>query len=470
MANITGSSSSSSSSLQAAPNTITYIAITFIIAILAIILNSAEIHLIRQKWKKATDFEVLLLNLGIADLLSGIGFVVLASLRAVNYPTKPSSISDSLVAFSILGFFCVASAKLVITIGIERLLAIKLPLKHRLWHTNRMTMYKTVLAVWIASFVFINSVVISGYLIQKSKGQKAVVSRNLGYAFAAYLTLCVCTVFVTYSWLTHLVIKRATNLLNFDKKEYKQSPQTIKIAVKKEKATIVICRLVAATYLVCNVPIVVALYRGKFDSVSISLTNLNAVINPLIYFFKGFAEKWYAKKKLVVSLSDAGGSNDNLGSPSPKVLKSESYLHMKEVNKVTRDKSLNQNGRGSGSSRDKGERPINQFESTHKARNDDLSQPNDQESNGSMNKGEERQNSLQSSVERERQHFAEMVIENDQEARSSKDVGEEHLGEKLDSFIDIETVNLNLISPSPTTTKTDSSLLSEDLDAKTSGN
>ena len=390
MANTTGSSSSSSA-LLAAPNTITYMTITFIIAILAIILNSTEIHLIRQKWKKATDFEVLLLNLGIADLLSGIGFAVLGSVRAVNYPTKPSSASHSLVAYGLLGFFCVASAKLVITIGIERLLAIKLPLKHRLWHTNRKTMYKTVIGVWIASFIFINSVIISGYLIQKSKGQNAVVSQNLGYAFAAYLTLCVCTVFVTYSWLTHLVIKRATNLLNFDKKEYKQSPKAIKIAVKKERATIIICRLVAVTFIVCNVPIVVALYRGKFDSVSISLANLNAVINPLIYFFKGYTEKWYAKKKLAVSMSDTGGSNDNLDSPSPKVFKSESSISMKEVNKVKQDNLSKQNGNGSSSSRDKGERPVNQFESTHKAGDDNVLVPNDQESNGSMNQDEERQ-------------------------------------------------------------------------------
>ena len=71
----------------------------------------------------------------------------------------------------------------------------------------------------------------------------------------------------------------------------------------------------------------------------------------------------------------------------------------------------------------------------------------------------------------------EMVIENDQEQRISKDVGEiskdvgeEHLGEKLDLFIDVATVNLNLVSRSPTTAKTDSSLVSEDLDAQTSGN
>ena len=441
--------SGSSSAMQASPNTIAYITITFIIAILAIILNSTEIYLIRKKWKKATDFEVLLLNLGIADLLSGIGYGVMASLSAVAYVTKSSRTREfSLVAVSIMGFFCAASAKLVLIIGIERLLAIKLPLKHRLWHTNRKTMYKRILAMWTSSFIFINCAILSDHFIQKSKGQKAVMSRNLGYTLAAYLTLGICTVLVTYAWLSHLVIKRATNLLNFDKKDYKQSPKAIIMAVKKEKATIIICRLVAATYLACNVPIVVALYRGKFDSVSVSLANLNAVINPLIYFFKGFAEKWYAKKKLAVSTSDTGGSSDNLDSPSPKVSKSESSSNMKEVNKVKQDHLSKMNGPGLRCLGGKGDRPMNQFDAEHNTGNGKLSRLTDLEPERSRSNDEEHVYNLQSSEEKKAETTAGnsvLCVQTDQESRSSKGMGEDLRGtllNKLDSDMNAEKVNL----------------------------
>ena len=451
-------SSGSSSAIQASPNTISYITITFIIAILAIILNLTEIHLIRRKWKTATDFEVLLLNLGIADLLSGIGYGVIASLSAVAYTKKSSRTREfSLVAVSILGFFCAASAKVVLIIGIERLLAIKLPLKHRLWHTNRKTMYKRILVLWTSVFIFINCAILSDYFIQKSKGQRAVMSRNLGYTLAAYLTLGVCTVFVTYLWLSHLVIKRATKLLNFDKRDYKKSPKVIITAVKKEKATIIVCRLVAATYLVCNVPIVVALYRGKFDSVSVSLTNLNAVINPLIYFFKGYAEKWYAKKKLAVSMSDTGGSSDNLDSPSPKVSKPESCLNMKEVNRVKQSKIENiniensiskMNDHGLGCSGDKGDRPMNQYDATHNTGNSNLSRPKDLESESSRINDEKHVNNLQSSEEKKAETIAgisDLCLQTDRESRNSKGTGEDQGGtllNKLDSVMDAEEVNL----------------------------
>eukprot|EP00112_Aurelia_sp_Birch-Aquarium-sp1_P008485 Seg1936.3 transcript_id=Seg1936.3/GoldUCD/mRNA.D3Y31 product="Platelet-activating factor receptor" protein_id=Seg1936.3/GoldUCD/D3Y31 len=447
MANITGSTSSPST-IQAASTTVFYITLTFTIAVLAIILNGIEIHMIRRKWKKATDFEVLLLNLGIADLLSGIGYVVIASLRAVAYATKSSSAGHSLVLFGILAFFSSASVKLVFIIGFERLFAIKLPLKHRLWHTNRNTLYKRVIAVWIVTFIFIISAVLSDYLIRKSKGQKAIVSRNLGYALATYLTLGIFTVAVTYIWLSHIVIKRATKLLNFDKKDYKQSPKAIIKAVKNEKATIIICRLVAATFFVCNIPIVVALYRAKLDIVSVSLTNLNAVINPLIYFFKGYAERWYAKKKLAVSSSDTGGSNDNLDSPSLKETKSETSLGMKKLNQVKDDNLTKMNGKGSVSSNDEGERPMNQFDATHKLGNENLSRPEDPESERPRSKHDERLNSLPSSEEKEAETIAgngDLCIEYDEDSRSSKDRGQEQCEvfiKKIDLFVDAEQVDL----------------------------
>eukprot|EP00112_Aurelia_sp_Birch-Aquarium-sp1_P023508 Seg703.7 transcript_id=Seg703.7/GoldUCD/mRNA.D3Y31 product="hypothetical protein" protein_id=Seg703.7/GoldUCD/D3Y31 len=243
--------------------------------------------------------------------MSAIGLLAMVSFDTVNYVNKaPKEAVYTLFAMGIVGYFSAVSAKLVVVIGIERLIAIKLPLKHRLWHTTRKTIYKRIIASWVVTFTFVGLAYLVDYVIQKSKGQTAMVSSNLAYALAAYLTLGAGAVFVTYAWLSNLVINRSTPLLKIDKMDYKRSPKATRKAARKENATIIICRLVAATYLVCNIPIIVALYRGYIDSVSSTLFDLNPVINPLIYFFKGYAEKQYAKKRIASANGDKSAVKD----------------------------------------------------------------------------------------------------------------------------------------------------------------
>ena len=216
--------------------------------------------------------------------------------------------------------------KLVVVIGLERLLAIKLPLKHRLWHTNRKTMYMQVSGSWCLSAVAMSGAVLIDYFIQISKvhngkgqsntgqnntgqyvqGQSVAVSRKLGYAMAAYISGGVLAILIIYPLVCNTIIKLTKNRLKFDKKDYEKDPKMIKLALKKEKATIVICKIVLMTFLVCNVPFVVAMYRGTVDEISANLTNLSAAANPLIYFFKGYVERCYGKRKIVVSSTESG--------------------------------------------------------------------------------------------------------------------------------------------------------------------
>ena len=402
MANAIGSSSSTSA-LQVAPNTILINVILFVIAAFAIILNLTEIHLIRKKWKKATDFEVLLMNLGIADFLSGIGFLVIASLATAAYAKKePKSSYYSFISMGVVTFFCIVSTKLVIVIGIERLLAIKLPLKHRLWHTNRKTMYRRIGAVWVVSLIVIGLAYLSDYYIQKSKGQSAMMSRSLAYALAAYLSLGSCIVIVTYTWLLQAVIKRSENSFNFDKKEYKKSPNICRKAFCKEKATVIVCSLVSGTFLVCNIPTIVALYSGKMSGTGVSLSSLNSVMNPLIYFFKGYVEKRYSKRRLRVSSNDTGSSSE---SPSLKPKNSDSSSKSENLSTESNGK-LKPNGQKSGALRDKGQTSQMESDSPSKMaviyeeKHSDLSKSNGYESGSLRDRGEGSLNKIDSPDEK----------------------------------------------------------------------
>ena len=393
MANVIGSSSSTSA-LKVAPNTIHLNVILLVIAVFAIILNLTEIHLIRKKWKKATDFEVLLLHLGIADFLTGIGFLVIASLGIAAYAKKePKSNYYSFISMGVVTFFCIVSTKFVIVIGIERLLAIKLPLKHRLWHTTRKTMYKRIGAVWVVSLIVISSAYLSDYFIQKSKGRSGPMSRFLAYALAAYLSLGACIVIVTYSWLLQAVVKRSEKSFNFDKKDYKKSPNICRKAFCKEKATVIVCWLVSGTFLVCNIPTIVALYSGEMSGAAVSLSSLNSVMNPLIYFFKGYVEKRYSKRRLTVSSSDTGSSSEMRESPSLKAKNSD--LSSKSENPSTESNGkLKPNGQMSGGLRDRGQtsqmksNSPSQMAVINEEKHDDLSKSNGHESGSLKDRGE----------------------------------------------------------------------------------
>ena len=314
---------------------VSFLVITFCIALSGTILNSIELRLIWRKWRKATDFEVLLFHLAISDFTSAIGLVATACFFAIMYITNSYSMFYLWVSMALSGFFYMVSMKLVLIIGFERLLAIKLPLKHRLWHANRKILYRKICGAWMLSAIIISATVLSDYFVQTTQGpsttgqnntvhyvkgegatvqnntvnnvedRTVTVSRNMGYAIATYMSCGVLALLIIYAWVSSLVVMRAESLLSVDKKDYKRDPKIMKLAKKKERATIIICRMVLLAFLVCNVPATVGLYRGNLDHISAHLSNLNTVANPLIYFFKGYIERCYSKKKIVLSQTES---------------------------------------------------------------------------------------------------------------------------------------------------------------------
>lgn len=312
MANITRSSHTSSGIEVFTPN-LPFLVIAYSISISAIILNSTEICLILRKWKKATDFEVLLFHLAVTDLLSSTGNLSISILFTHFYLKEYMDKFYMWVTFGLVGFFYVLSMKLILIIGFERLCAVKLPLKHRLWHSDRKNLYRKICGAWILNAILVCGAVVIDYFIQSTavdndKGQHVTVSHNLGYAVATYMSCGVLTILIIYTWVSRLVVVRAANLLSFDKNDYKHDPKIMKLAKKKERATIIICRMVLVTFLACNVPVTIALYFGKFEHVSSTLSHMNAVVNPLIYFFKGYIENKFDKRKVVENLDESGGT------------------------------------------------------------------------------------------------------------------------------------------------------------------
>ncbi|XP_065063819.1 mas-related G-protein coupled receptor member A6-like [Rhopilema esculentum] len=288
--------------------------ISLLVAVFAIVLNILEIRVILRKFKKATDFELVLLNLSIADLLSGLDFAVISCFSIHAYRNSPNGIKvNSDLVFAVILFSTSTSTTFVIFIGLERFFAVKLPLKHRMFHTDRRRFLYCLLGTWLFNFVITTlAMVIDKFALRSD--QLHVGSDGLGYFVASYLTLGSLFIIILYTWLGHTILVRSVKLLDFDKKDPTLNPKVIKRAMKKEKATIFVCILVLASFLACNLPLVAQLYQASLDSLSAIVMKLNTVLNPLVYFFKGYLEKRYAKISKIPLVKDDSNQATIFGS------------------------------------------------------------------------------------------------------------------------------------------------------------
>ena len=312
--------------------TLPFLALSYTIIFFAVLLNAREIQLIAKKMRKATDFEIVLLNLAIADLINSLLLIGVTILVHYHYLDAKFRLKGSLFwVFSTLTFSMTVSVTFVAAIGIERFLAIRVPLQHRLWHTKRKRLIKCIAMTWVIDVILTMSVVLIDYL---QRGRRInLLTQSLAYFYAGLLTFSALLIIVLYIWVLHLMLLRSLTLFNFDKKALKINPKLMRKALKKEKSSVLVCALVVVAFFVCNVPIIVDLFQAKLTRSAAIMLKLSAVLNPLIYFFKGYLEKRYAKMKLVSSNDNSEGSkgNDKTGQGSKGTTTEGRKLHMDGV-------------------------------------------------------------------------------------------------------------------------------------------
>ena len=278
--------------------TVTFFVASYAIAAIGLVLNFVEIHLIVRVWNRATDFELVLLNLAVADVLNCVVYAALTGiLQYMLNDTSSRADVSWVVVFNM--FSIMASTSFVIVVGVERFFAAKLPLRHRLWHTSRRKLLVCISITWgfditaSVTLALINYFTIgTGFIFA---------STELSYFVAALFTTGLVLVLALYLWLGNLILMRSIKLFEFDSKDFSVNTKSIKRAMKKERATVIVCALVVILLFICDLPIVADLYLRRLTETSMLLLKLNSIANPVIYFFKGYFEKYYTKKTLVRS-------------------------------------------------------------------------------------------------------------------------------------------------------------------------
>lgn len=266
---------------------------------LGLTLNSIEIHLLRRNWSRTTHFEIILLYLAGFDLFSAIGTLIIAYFATAYYYITYSYDTYVLAALYFIVILGIASSMLfVIIIGIERLVAIKLPLKHRLWHASKKKLGLSIIFAWLAELVILSVAVILDRLLNKNI---EIASNNLVIALAAILLSGVFVILVLYTLIAIYILKRNSIFVAYDQNS--RDKKLMLELIRKEKATIIVCLLVVVSFFVCNIPFVSAVFRGRNGQAEDILVTVNAVLNPMIYFFKSYMENHWKKRRGDASLS-----------------------------------------------------------------------------------------------------------------------------------------------------------------------
>ena len=282
----------------------------YLMTITALIFNSLEIHLIRKKWHTVTYFEIILLNLAAADILTGLNSLVTSAFFTYYYAANmPANATFITVIYLILIFAVISSTTFVVIIGIERLTSVKMPLKHRIWHSSKRKIVKYLVGTWVV--ILLANVAVILDLRFRSKASALLASTEQKIIVGVYLLLGVFLSVIIYTWIAYLLLKRRSKFLKF---EGGDQGGRLSLEVKKEKASVAVCALLVASFLIFNTPLAVGLFNGRGSSVHCLVVLGNSVVNPLIYFFKTYAEKYLRDRKV-----DAVSKTSEIGADSTQL-------------------------------------------------------------------------------------------------------------------------------------------------------
>ena len=268
----------------------------FSIGLTGVVLNSLEIILIVLKLSKRRStkaFEIFLLSLSCSDILVGLMTVVLIIyLMAAN--SSEFAIPRSNIWFqtflTCMTFSTSTSVLNVLAIGLDRLLAVRYPFKHRTWMSPQRAKI-AVTGIWILNAI----VVCTTVPILVSSPQVVLSVPYVCLASAAAFAFGLVFMFL-YSSILWTVFKTEM------KHDGIQTSEQAKLKATKQRNLAITCTLIMVTFLVCTYPVIIqSIIRiGKVHSnlpFGMIFIILNPIIDPVIYFYKSYMETILPKKQ-----------------------------------------------------------------------------------------------------------------------------------------------------------------------------
>ena len=251
-----------------------------------IILNIVTIHAIRKTALLPKSLRTLLLSLAASDV--GVGLLVQPLyISAVVSGLKRKRIDciSYKGLYVVINLFCISSLLNVVTISVDRFLAVHLHLRYQELVTHKRVI-AAVISIWLLSAI-ISSIIIWNPLF--------IISRVAGFV---NMTVCLILVVIVY-WRIYIVLKRHKNQIRgLQIQEVQQGVQNGDLSnfLKLRKSalgTFYVC----IVFLICYLPFcilsfllmarllsLISLYEAWLYTMT--LVFLNSSLNPVIYCWK----------------------------------------------------------------------------------------------------------------------------------------------------------------------------------------
>ena len=285
--------------------------VCLVLGFVCMALNSTEIILISKKRKVVRTFELILLSFAVADFTVGLsisGFGIYKLTREGHF-----SLNDSMsyLLFTTKIFSVTSSITHILGISVDRFCAVSFPLKHKIWMSRQN-------AKWLIAVIWITSIVLSlvtalPQLLYSSSG--AVNGKNLSKEFIYTSSIPVFlfgAIFIAvYSNIVWKVVIQKERLnQRFNENTVAHFKLVRKIA--QEKTLVLTCVLAVLSFIGCTYPaaiiLLVSAKEAFADTATLILFVSNSILNPFIYFLKGYLDN-QSSKPLTKRFTKVNGSN-----------------------------------------------------------------------------------------------------------------------------------------------------------------
>ena len=254
------------------------------VALTAVFLNIIEIVLI-LRIRKRKAFDKLLLSLAVSDAVVGM---ILSGMKTFHI-AKPQqstllSIYDRQKAFGLSVLFSIAN---LLAISVDRLLAVKYPIKHRMMLTSRRANI-AVVVLWVVTSTVASlcGLIAFNWPRYINKLINTVEALFLGYGIL---------LIAIYSHIFYLVCKRKVPTASTNGETSTVGTRILALftrrSLKSESTILFTGATVTATFIICTYPAAfeyLIKQSEKFSFGSVLMLLLNSVLNPIIYFFKSY--------------------------------------------------------------------------------------------------------------------------------------------------------------------------------------
>ena len=253
------------------------------------ILNSLEIYLIVRRWRKMKPYEQLLLNLAIADFLVGI-MRLMSAIHGIHNPDWKNE-PYSIVVLAFMQFSVSSSAFNIFAISTDRLMAVKMPLIHRVWMSKRNARIMNA-STWILTF----SITLACTLLTLFGSERVTFVSG-----AIMLVIGIAMIIV------HVVLVRSV----LSQPNFPSEAEKIQFHFERlwERKVVLMCTLFLATYIACTWPACIEIVQCKIKTRSMTFTKsvlvfLNSLIDPCLYFFKDYLRRKHRHESTNGNLND----------------------------------------------------------------------------------------------------------------------------------------------------------------------